>query len=49
MATTTTNTKLRHNEYYVQQSTFDELYERSLHGANIDTTLARYLRQFEAV
>jgi RNA-directed DNA polymerase len=33
MATTTTNTKLRHNEYYGQQSTFDELYERSLHGA----------------
>ena len=33
MATTTTNTKLRHNEYYGQQSTFDELYERSLSGA----------------
>ena len=33
MATTTTNTKLRHNEYYGQQSTFYELYERSLSGA----------------
>lgn len=33
MATATKNTKLRHNEYYGQQSTFDELYERSLKGA----------------
>jgi len=33
MTTTTTNAKLRHNEYYGQQSTFDELYERSLNGA----------------
>ena len=27
MATTTANTKLRHNEYYGQQSILDELYE----------------------
>jgi retron-type reverse transcriptase len=33
MATTTANAKLRHNEYYGQQSTLDELYERSLNGA----------------
>ena len=33
MAITTANAKLRHNEYYGQQSTFDELYERSLNGA----------------
>jgi len=36
MATTTTNAKLRHNEYYGQQSTLDELYERSLHGAKFN-------------
>lgn len=36
MATNTVNTKLRHNEYYGQQSTFDELYERSLRGANFN-------------
>ena len=36
MATTTANTKLRHNEYYEQQSTLDELYERSLHGAKFN-------------
>ena len=36
MATTTANTKLRHNEYYGQQSTFDELYERSLNGAKFN-------------
>ena len=33
MATATVNTKLRHNEYYGQQSTLDELYEQSLKGA----------------
>jgi RNA-directed DNA polymerase len=33
MAITTTNTELRHNEYYGQQSTLDELYEQSLKGA----------------
>jgi len=36
MATITTNTKLRHNEYYGQQSTFDKLYERSLNGAKFN-------------
>ena len=36
MATTTANAKLRHNEYYGQQSTFDELYERSLSGAKFN-------------
>ena len=36
MATTTANTKLRHNEYYGQQSTFDELYERSLNGVKFN-------------
>jgi len=36
MATTTTNAKLRHNEYYGQQSTFDELYERSLNGTKFN-------------
>jgi len=30
MATATPNTKLRHNEYYGQQSILDELYEQSL-------------------
>jgi RNA-directed DNA polymerase len=34
MATATKNTKLRHNEYYGQQSTLDELYEQSLKSAN---------------
>jgi retron-type reverse transcriptase len=36
MATKTMNTKLRHNEYYGQQSTLDELYERSLNGAKFN-------------
>ena len=36
MATTTANAKLRHNEYYGQQSTLDELYERSLKGAKFN-------------
>ncbi|WP_243454607.1 reverse transcriptase domain-containing protein [Desulfosporosinus fructosivorans] len=36
MATTTANTKLRHNEYYGQQSILDELYERSLKGAKFN-------------
>ena len=36
MATTTKNTKLRHNEYYGQQSTLDELYEQSLKGAKFN-------------
>ena len=30
------NAKLRHNEYYGQQSTLDELYERSLNGAKFN-------------
>lgn len=34
MATATKNAKLRHNEYYGQQSIVDELYEQSLKGAN---------------
>ena len=33
MATVTLNAKLRHNEYYGQQSTLDELYHQSLKGA----------------
>lgn len=33
MATATKNAKLRHNEYYGQQNTLDELYEQSLKGA----------------
>ena len=36
MATITANTKLRHNEYYGQQSTQDELYERSLNSAKFN-------------
>ncbi len=36
MATATKNTKLRHNEYYGQQSILDELYEQSLKGAKFD-------------
>ena len=36
MATATKNAKLRHNEYYSQQSTFDELYEESLKGINFE-------------
>jgi group II intron reverse transcriptase/maturase len=36
MATVTANTKLRHNEYYGQQSTLDELYEQSIKGAKFD-------------
>ena len=36
MATTTANAKLRHNEYYGQQSILDELYERSLNGAKFN-------------
>jgi len=32
MTTATTNATLRHNEYYGQQSTLDELYQRSLKG-----------------
>lgn len=33
MATVTKNAKLRHNEYYRQQSILDELYEQCLKGA----------------
>jgi len=33
MATAAKNKKLRHNEYYGQQSTLDELYQQSLKGA----------------
>ena len=33
MATAISNTKLRHNEYYGQQSILDKLYEQSLKGA----------------
>lgn len=36
MATATKNAKLRHNEYYGQQSILDELYEQSLKGAKFD-------------
>ena len=36
MATKTMNTKLSHNEYYGQQSTFDELYKRSLNSAKFN-------------
>ena len=36
MATKAMNAKLRHNEYYGQQSTLDELYERSLNGAKVN-------------
>jgi len=32
MTIATTNAKLRHNEYYGQQSILDELYEQSLKG-----------------
>lgn len=33
MATATKNAKLRHNEYYGEQSNLDELYQQSLEGA----------------
>lgn len=33
MATAAKNKKLRHNEYYGEQSTLDELYQQSLKGA----------------
>ena len=36
MATMSTNTKLRNNEYYGQQSTLDKLYEQSLKGARFN-------------
>jgi len=36
MATTISNSSLRHNEYYGQQSTLDELYEQSLKGAKFE-------------
>ena len=43
MATKTMNTKLRHNEYYGQQSTLDELYERSLKGAKFNKLYGKIL------
>jgi RNA-directed DNA polymerase len=43
MATVTTNTKLRHNEYYGQQSILDELYEQSLKGAKFDRLYGRII------
>jgi len=45
MATTTANTKLRHNEYYGQQSTFDELYERSLNGAKFNKLYGKIVEE----
>lgn len=36
MVTATKNAKLRHNEYYSQQSTFDEMYEESLKNVNFE-------------
>ncbi|GAB6155465.1 hypothetical protein JCM17380_42160 [Desulfosporosinus burensis] len=36
MVSTAANAKLRHNEYYGQQSTLDELYERSLKRAKFN-------------
>jgi len=45
MVTTTTNAKLRHNEYYGQQSTFDELYERSLNGASFNKLYGKIVEE----
>ena len=45
MATTTTNAKLRHNEYYGQQSTFDELYERSLNGTKFNKLYGKIVEE----
>ena len=45
MATTTANAKLRHNEYYGQQSTLDELYERSLNGANFNKLYEKIIEE----
>jgi RNA-directed DNA polymerase len=45
MATTTANTKLRHNEYYGQQSILDELYERSLKGAKFNKLYGKIVEE----
>ena len=45
MATTTVNTKLRHNEYYGQQSDLDELYERSLKGTNFNKLYEKVIQE----
>ncbi|WP_211289533.1 hypothetical protein SPSIL_028570 [Sporomusa silvacetica DSM 10669] len=42
MATATKNTKLRHNEYYGQQSSLDELYKQSLKNA-------KFKKQYEKI
>jgi RNA-directed DNA polymerase len=41
MTTATKNAKLRHNEYYGQQSILDELYEQSLKGAKFEKLYGR--------
>lgn len=45
MATKTMNTKLRHNEYYGQQSTLDELYKRSLNGAKFNKLYGKIVEE----
>jgi len=45
MATNTANAKLRYNEYYGQQNTFDELYERSLNGANFNKLYGKIVEE----
>jgi len=45
MATTTSNAKLRHNEYYGQQSTLDELYEKSLRGTTFNKLYEKIIEE----
>ncbi|EGW37021.1 reverse transcriptase family protein [Desulfosporosinus sp. OT] len=45
IATTTVNTKLRHNEYYGQQNVFDELYESSLRGAKFKKLYEKIIQE----
>ncbi|KGK91258.1 hypothetical protein DP73_04660 [Desulfosporosinus sp. HMP52] len=45
MAPTTENTKLRHNEYYGQQSTLDELYDKRLDGAKFNNQTKKIVEE----
>ena len=45
MATTAKNKKLRHNEYYGQQNTLDELYTQSLNSANFKKLYERIISE----
>ena len=45
MTTKAKNTKLRHNEYYGQQSTLDELYEKSLNDVKFKKLYERIIEE----